>query len=110
MVSCWISGSIKRTPSFEGGDQLASQYKFQQISVSACTVRIRRGSHSGPQHLRQGFAVALVASCCFILIGAASNNLGLMVTAGIVMIPAALGIAKAVVFLREKETGLLGVS
>ena len=52
------------------------------------------------------FAPAVAASCCFILIGAASNNLGLTVTAGIVMIPAALGIAKAVVFLREKEMGL----
>jgi len=52
------------------------------------------------------FAPALAASCCFILIGAASNNLGLTVTAGIVMIPAALGIAKAVVFLREKDMGL----
>eukprot|EP00434_Breviolum_minutum_P026102 symbB.v1.2.023078.t1/scaffold2054.1/size90980/3 len=52
------------------------------------------------------FAPALAASCCFILIGAASNNPGLTVTAGIVMIPAALGIAKAVVFLREKEVGL----
>lgn len=92
------------------GDQLALPNNFQQISVSACIGRIRRGSHSGPQHLRQGFAPALAASCCFILIGAASNNLGLTVTAGIVMIPAALGIAKAVVFLREKETGLLGIS
>lgn len=52
------------------------------------------------------FAPAVAASCCFILIGAASNNLGLMVTAGIVMIPAVLGIAKAVVFLLEKEMGL----
>jgi len=52
------------------------------------------------------FAPALAASCCFILIGAASNNVGLTVTAGIVMIPAVLGIAKAVVFFREKEMGL----
>ena len=80
------------------------------VSAMICTGRIRRGSHSGPQHLRQGFAPALAASCCFILIGAASNNPGLTVTAGIVMIPAALGIAKAVVFLREKEVGLLGIS
>jgi len=102
---------VNEAPSFEGGDQLASPYNFQQISVSAmiCT-KIRRWSHSGPQHLHQGFAPALAASCCFILIGAASNNVGLTVTAGIVMIPAVLGIAKAVVFFREKEMGLLGIS
>lgn len=83
---------------------------FNRSQSLLVLVELRRGSHSGPQHLRQGFAPALAASCCFILIGAASNNLGLTVTAGIAMIPAALGIAKAVVFLREKETGLLGTS
>lgn len=96
MVSWWIIGSIKRTPSFEGGDQLAS---IEAIQFS-----------TDPQHLRQGFAPALAASCCLILIGTASNKLGLTVTAGIAMVPVALGIAKAVVFLREKEMGLLGMS
>ena len=104
MVSWWISGSIKRTPSFEGGDQLASIEAIQfSTDPSLCY-------HSGPQHLRQGFAPALAASCCLILVGTASNKLGLTVTAGIVMVPVALGIAKAVVFLREKEMGLLGIS
>lgn len=111
MVGQWVNqmdNGLIFTPSFEGGDHLIEAIQlFLQISDLRHDVW---GSHSGPQHLLQGFAPAVAASCCFILIGAASNNLGLMVTAGIVMIPAVLGIAKAVVFLLEKEMGLLGIS